>query len=131
MPGRLLVVDASAIAALLFGESKAEEVSRRLGAAGLVAPRLLRYELASVCRKKIERQPSRKNELLRALALLDEMGVREVDVVPEEVVVLASRSRLTTYDASYLWLAKALGAELITLDERLRRATKRLGHKGK
>jgi len=35
---------------------------------------------------------------------------------------LAERMKLSLYDASYLWLAHALGAELVTLDDRLARA---------
>jgi len=34
-------------------------------------------------------------------------------------VLLALRTGLTPYDASYLWLAGYLGADLVTLDERL------------
>jgi predicted nucleic acid-binding protein len=36
---------------------------------------------------------------------------------------LAARTGLTAYDASHLWLARQLGAELVTLDRRLERAT--------
>ncbi|MBV9740236.1 MAG: type II toxin-antitoxin system VapC family toxin [Hyphomicrobiales bacterium] len=32
---------------------------------------------------------------------------------------LAESAGLTAYDASYLWLARALGAELVTLDRKL------------
>jgi predicted nucleic acid-binding protein len=39
-----------------------------------------------------------------------------------EVVDLASATGLTAYDASYLWLARHLGAPLVTLDSRLARA---------
>ena len=35
------------------------------------------------------------------------------------VVVLATATGLTAYDASYLWLARHLQAELVTLDRRL------------
>jgi predicted nucleic acid-binding protein len=35
------------------------------------------------------------------------------------VLLLAERKRLSAYDAAYLWLAKELGAELVTLDRRL------------
>ena len=37
------VVDASAVAALLFGEPAAEDILQQLGEAALVAPTLLRY----------------------------------------------------------------------------------------
>ena len=38
------------------------------------------------------------------------------------IVQLALETGLSTYDASYLWLARRLGAPLVTFDERLRRA---------
>ena len=37
-------------------------------------------------------------------------------------VELGLATGLTAYDASYLWLAKELGAELVTLDKALRKA---------
>jgi len=43
------VVDASALAALLFGEPEAEAVAGQLSNARLVAPGLLAFELANVC----------------------------------------------------------------------------------
>lgn len=122
MPDSLRVVDASALGALLFGEPRAEEVARRLGEGQLVAPALLRYELSSVCLKKITRHPKLRTELLEAMILLDRMRLREVAVSHEDVVALALQTGLTTYDASYLWLARSLDAELVTLDEKMHRA---------
>ncbi|MFP4126244.1 MAG: hypothetical protein ACLFU0_06310 [Alphaproteobacteria bacterium] len=48
------------------------------------------------------------------------MQLRELDAVG--VVAIAAETRLTAYEASYLWLARFLGAELVTLDRRLRAA---------
>ena len=45
---------------------------------------------------------------------------REIDHL--ETLALSERLGLTTYDASYLWLAQHLGAELVTLDRQLARA---------
>jgi predicted nucleic acid-binding protein len=39
-----------------------------------------------------------------------------------QVLTLAERAGLTTYDASYLWLARVPGAALVTLDPRLAKA---------
>ena len=119
------VVDASAVAALLFGEPQAGVVAGRLEGADLVAPTLLGYEVASVCLKKIQLHPDRREELLGALGLLGRMDIREVDVPAADAVLLAGHERLTVYDAAYLWLARELSAELVTLDARLRRAAKR------
>jgi predicted nucleic acid-binding protein len=49
------------------------------------------------------------------------VGIVEVD--QEEAIVLAERSGLTAYDASYLWLARETGSELVTLDGRLAAAS--------
>ena len=35
------------------------------------------------------------------------------------VLALAEATGLTSYDASYLWIARALDAELVTLDRKL------------
>lgn len=113
------VVDASALAALLFGEPDAEFIAARLEKARLFAPTLLPFEMASVCLKKIKRHPFAREGCVRALALIDRMAIEYVDVMQTEVVDLAERKDLTAYDASYLWLANRLGAELVTLDKHL------------
>ena len=122
MTDDLAVVDVSALAAMLFGEPEGKGIAELLGGKRLVAPTLLRYELGSVCLKKRQLYPAMRESYLQALTLLDRLRVREVEVVEGEVIELAERKRLTYYDACYLWLAEELGADLVTLDARLRRA---------
>lgn len=123
MGDELAVVDASAIASLLFGEPRGSEVAEALEGRELIAPTLLRYELGSVCLKKREQYFEARDSLLLASSFLDRMNLREVGVVEKDVIELAEQNRLTYYDASYLWLARELGADLITLDARLREAS--------
>ena len=125
MSDELAVVDASAIASLLFGEPQGEEVAAALEDRDLIAPTLLRYEIASVCLKKRQLYPAAKESLLQALGFLDRLKLREVGVVEEEVIELAEKKRLTYYDACYLWLALEIGADLVTLDSRMREAWSR------
>ncbi len=113
------VVDASAAAALLFGEPDGEAMATQLSGARLVAPALLGFELASVCLKKARRHPMALDALLVAFRLWTRLGVEEVAVDHAAVVDLAAATGLSGYDASYLWLARRLDAELITLDRRL------------
>lgn len=113
------VVDASAAAALLFGEPRAEEVADRLGEALLLAPTLLPYEVGSVFLKKLALHPAERTALEAALGMLARLRVREVEVPVPEVTALAERTGLTVYDAAYLWLARTLACELVTLDDRL------------
>ena len=116
------VVDASAIVALLFDELAREEIVSRLPDAKLRAPSLIEYEVANACLKKIRRAPAEREALLEAFSLLDALSISLVTVDLDAAIVLAERTKLTLYDASYLWLASALDAELVTLDEKLARA---------
>lgn len=118
---KAVVADASALAAVVFGEPGAEEVARRLDGAAIFAPDLLAFELASVAGKKLKRHPERAEAILRALwtALDPRLGIEWRAVDHGDVVLLALQTGLTPYDASYLWLAGRLGADLVTLDRRL------------
>ena len=120
----IVVVDASALAAIAFLEPEAKAVVDRLGRREVVAPRLLAYELTNTALTKIRRHPDEADAIRSGLvgALSDDMAIYWSDVPHDEVLALAEQSGLTAYDAAYLWLARHLDAELITLDTRLQRA---------
>lgn len=120
------VVDASAIVALLFNELTREEIVPRLREATLHAPTLIGYEVANACLKKIRAAADERQALLEAFSLLDALSISLATVDLDAAIALAERTKLTLYDASYLWLARALGAELVTLDDRLARADEEL-----
>lgn len=116
-------MDASAIAAVIFSEPEAEVIARRLEGARLAAPALLQVELANVCLTKMRRQPAQREALRAAFRLAHRLGVEPVAVDHVAVLDLAEATGLTAYDASYLWVARALGVELVTLDRKLARAS--------
>jgi predicted nucleic acid-binding protein len=116
------VVDASALVALLFDEPSQTAVVQALTGARLFAPALLETEVANACLKKIRARPAERGALLEAFALFSSLSITPGEVDVAETLALAERTKLTVYDASYLWLARALGAELVTLDERLAKA---------
>ena len=119
------VVDASALAALLFAEPEAEAIAERLEGARMAAPSLLGFELANVCLTKMRRHHAQRDSLRAAFRLADRLAVETVAVDHEAALDLAETTGLTAYDASYLWLARTLGAELVTLDRKLVAATSR------
>jgi predicted nucleic acid-binding protein len=120
------VVDASAVVALLFNELRREEIVPRLRGGTLSAPSLIRFEVANACLKKIRAAPTERPALLEAFSFLDALSISLEIVNLAEAIVLAERMKLSLYDASYLWLAHALGAELITLDDKLGLADEKL-----
>ncbi|MBN8903161.1 MAG: hypothetical protein BGO51_09655 [Rhodospirillales bacterium 69-11] len=117
------VVDASALAAILFAEPEADIVAERLAEGRLVAPALLDYELANVCLTKLRRQPGEREALRAAFRLRGRLKIDTVAVDHLAVLDLAVATRLTVYDASYLWLSRTLDGELVTLDRKLAAAS--------
>jgi predicted nucleic acid-binding protein len=90
------VVDASALAALLFAEPEAENIAKRLEGTRLMAPSLLDFELANVCLTKIRRQPNDRD----AFRLSHRLRVETVAVDHIAVLDLAEATGVTAYDAS-------------------------------
>ena len=117
------VVDASAVAALLFGEPEAEAIAERLEGARLAAPSLLDFELANVCLTKMRRQPGERDALLAAFRLAQTLRVERIAVDHAVSLDLAEATGLSAYDASYLWLSRTLRGELVTLDRKLMAAS--------
>jgi len=115
---RATVVDASAVAAVLFDEPEAAPVLASVSG-GLVAPGLLRYEVASVCTTKLIRYPARAKEVHARYRLLDELAIDYTEPDWQRLPALAQRWALSAYDAAYLQLALVLNAPLVTLDARL------------
>jgi predicted nucleic acid-binding protein len=122
----LIVIDASALAAVLFDEPEGPIVIHRAGAALLAAPSLLRYEVANICWKKLRRNPEQTKELLAAHGRLELFKIQQFEVDYQAVVMMAEETGLTAYDAAYVWLARTLGVELVSLDARLLRAAARI-----
>ncbi len=116
-----VVADASALAAVMFQEPGIDDVKLRLLGPEVFAPRLLQFEMANVAWKRIRRQPGEAVATMTLLqaALGEGGGIQWMDVNMTDVVLIAQATGLTAYDASYLWLAGSLGADLVTLDKQL------------
>lgn len=122
----LAVVDASALTALLFAESDGPAVEERLLGAELIAPDLLPFEVSNVAVQKVRRREVAAAAALSALDLFATMRIAFRAVPPQAAYLAAAASGLTAYDASYLWLAREIDAELVTLDRPLDKAWQRL-----
>ena len=120
MPAR--VVDASILGAIFFQEPREEEALSLISGHELYAPTLLPYELTSVARKKTLQYPEHGASLAQALTMALSTDIRWIEVDYPGVLQLALEKRITTYDASYLYLARSLRVPLVTFDEEIRAA---------
>ena len=113
-----IVVDASALGAVLFDEPEAEPVLATAGDA-LIAPSLLVHELASICTTKLVRRPAEAYALLARFKLFADLDIELVEPDWLALPTFAIEWTLSAYDAAYLQLALARKAPLVTLDARL------------
>ncbi len=123
------VVDTSFVLAYLLPDEKkrnVEEIFSKFeeNKVILVSPHLLVYETMNGLRSAVlqKRQTEKTAELLLDSFL--NMGIHFEKVDEKEVLRLAFKKSITSYDASYVWLAKSQNIGLLTLDERLRNIVK-------
>ena len=122
----MIVVDASAILEVLLRSPGATMVERRLFVRGetLHAPHLLDVEVAHVIRRYAAMGEISGERGLEALSDLVDFPLQRYShefLLPR---VWELRRNLTAYDAVYVALAEALGAPLLTRDQRIAQASR-------
>lgn len=117
LAGPPLVVDCSALAAVLFQEPWQEQALARLAGHALFAPVILPLEICNVALKKMRR--GAEVAAADGLEQWQDLGIELLRVDLTQTFALARRYGLTAYDAAYLWLAADLRCPLATFDSRL------------
>jgi predicted nucleic acid-binding protein len=128
----MIVVDASATLAWLFGEiDPTDWLEERLTQDDLLVPTLWQLEVVNAILKKERQKLITENQGMLFVQVLDGLAVEAVERTPsrtlEELAVLARPHQLSSYDAVYLELALERGAPLLSLDTNLHDAAKRVG----
>ncbi len=118
-----LVVDASAVIEVLVGGPHASRVADALGRdRDACAPELMSIETLHAVRRLVRAGRLRPARGAQALSDLRDLPVRSFPHRDLLGRVWALRDRLSAYDATYLALAEALDATLVTADRGLARA---------
>lgn len=115
----MIVVDASAavLGLLNDGEARAKLREERL-----VCPHLVDSEVAHALRAQVLRGGVDAVEAARAIEAWARLGVERVGVVGLLGRIWELRDNLSAYGATYVAVAEALEAPLLTADSRLARA---------
>lgn len=119
----MIVVDASVIVTALADDgADGDRVRERLRGERLTAPHLIDLEVVSAWRRLAS--AGQLDERRVALAMTDLSALR-IERAPHQPLVRRCwelRANLTVYDASYIALAEAIDAVLLTGDRRLAEA---------
>lgn len=114
-----LVVDASVLAAALFGEEENDLAMSWMRGHALAAPQLVDYEIANIALNKLRRKQIGADSAAQSLTLFAELELARLPASADGVFAIATQYDLSAYDASYLWLAVQLRSPLATFDKRL------------
>lgn len=132
----VFVLDCSVTASWLFRDEAngaADKLIRELETGRAYVPELWHLEIANVLLQGERRGRISRDDISTKLSLLEGLPV-EIDGETssralKQILSLARRYGLTTYDASYLELAARLNLPLATLDKALVRAAAEIGVK--
>lgn len=128
----VFVVDNSVVMTWCF-EDEANEygdaILDRLEESGAVVPSIWPLEVGNVLLVAERRNRLSEADSIRFIALLGELPILVEPDPPSrvlsEIVALARKHHLSTYDASYLDLAMRRGIPMATVDNNLKRAAER------
>lgn len=121
-----VVVDASVASKWLLSEPDSDVAASWL-ADDLIAPDLLRLECASAILRRVRIRQFNDAEARRRLAEIALMPVRIFPVDEGAAIDLALALSHSLYDCCYLALALAQNVQLVTADDRFRRAAEAAG----
>lgn len=96
-----VVVDSSAVCAVLFDEAERADAAAQMAGKTLYAPYLLDHEVISVALKK-QRLQWPPDSLALALGEYDSWQIELRGTDPQAQYALAARYKLSAYDAAYL-----------------------------
>jgi len=129
-----LVLDASVAMTWCFEDETtaySEAVLQRVRDEGAVAPAVWPLELVNTLLVGERNGRHSAEHSMAFLRLISELPISieslELEETLNPVAALGREHRLSSYDASYVWLAMKEGLSLATLDQRVRRACERIG----
>ena len=121
----MIVVDASAMVDALVDDPANPELLALLSEDDLHAPSLLDFEVASALRGHSLAGKLPRRRLLEAIADFGALQIVRHQMTDLLAHILELRRNFTVYDASYVVLAQALDAPLVTADGKLAEARRR------
>ena len=121
-----IVVDASAIIAVIVNEPSKTYIIRVTQGATLIAPASIHWEIANAFSAMFKKDRLTIEDAVNALTIYAQIPIRFVEVELEESLRIAGQLNIYAYDAYLLRCAQKQKAPLLSLDKALVRLAKEL-----
>ncbi len=122
-----VVIDTSAVIAVIANEPEEAAVSRYIEGANLFAPLSVHWEVGNAFSAMFRRRRISLNQATGAISNYEQLPLRLMNVDLREALELSYRLNLYAYDAYVIACASGLGMPLVTLDRRMSAAARSAG----
>ena len=122
-----IVIDTSAIIAVILGEPERDELVRMTDGEQLIAPPSLHWEIGNALTAMFRRGRITLDQATHTLALYQQITIRLAEIDLGRAVELAHQYNTYAYDAYMLACALRYSRPLLSLDVRLHTAARAAG----
>ena len=122
-----IVVDASAVIAVIVEESARPEILRLTAGHFLIAPHSLRYEIGNSLSKMLKMGRIKAETAQEAFSCYESIPIRSIPVNMSKALDFVAKHNIYAYDAYMIEVAHRLGVPLLTLDVPLLRIAEKAG----
>lgn len=121
-----IVLDASAIIAVITNEPTRDQLVALTIGADLIAPHSIHWEIGNAFSAMLKRERIGPRQALAAIMAYQQIPIRFVDVELDLCLKIAGDLNLYAYDAYLLRAAQKYRSPLLTLDQRVTQAAREL-----
>ena len=122
-----IVVDASAIIAVIMNEPSRAAIIEATIAANLMAPESIHWEIGNAISAMFKRKLISIEQAVQAVRIYETIPIRLVRVELEASLVIAKKADIYAYDAYLIQCALKYKAPLLTLDNKLTSLAEKMG----
>ena len=124
-----VVIDTSALIAVIAGEPEKEKLIRMTSGAELIAPQSVHWEIGNALSAMMKRQRIVLSQATRAIEIYKKIPIRFVEVELEDTLEIVDKLSIYAYDAYLIRCAIKYKSPLLTLDQGLAEAAKEMNVK--
>jgi predicted nucleic acid-binding protein len=122
-----IVLDASALMAVIVKEPERDMVIRLTQDATIVSPDMVSYEIANGLTKMMKKKIIEKERMVNAFNYFEQIPIKTIKINFQMALEIAWDYNMYVYDACYLELAKRFSLPLLTFDRPMQRIGDELG----